>query len=339
MLRAALLTFRMHRFEVLVTAALAVLTTVSAAVVYTHVTAANPPDQCWIENWGGMFTGEAPTPDVQRTPGCQGLVEAFWPVASEASFVASPIGVLLPFVVGLLLGVPIVGRELELRTAALSWSLTGDRLRWLVARFLPVLGLALIGLIVAAFAVAEMARAAHPWNYLGPGRIPSLTELGSEGPTLVGRGVMALGIALLAGALIGRTLPAFAAAAIACFVLLFGGAPLVQGAIIDRVAVWQDGDEFGQPPALSTLRVGFRDGNGQFLTEEQGYQLIDDMCAAGGCDERGDPWTAAGLTYVALVAPTGSYPVFEAAETTASTAIGTVAMLLTFPVVSRRRPT
>lgn len=332
MLRSALLTFRMHRFEVLTTVGLALVATISAAVMYVLVTAANPSDTCWIEHWGVLFEGGT------RTPGCEDRVNAFWLTALGSNFVASPIGVLLPFVVGLLLGVPIVGRELELRTAALSWSLTGDRLRWLLARFLPMLGLTLVGLIVAGFAVAEMQRAAHPWNYMGPGRIPYLSELGSEGLTLVGRGVMALGIALLAGAIVGRTLPAFAASAICCFALLFGGAPVLQGAIVDRVAVWQDQDESGGPPALATLRQGFRDGDGRFVNEQQGYDMLEVMCATGGCEDS-DPWKELGLTPVALVAPINSYPLFEAAETAATTAIGALAMLLTFPVVSRRRPT
>ncbi len=38
---------------------------------------------------------------------------------------------------------------------------------------------------------------------------PSLTEVASQGPTLVARGLMALGIGVLAGAVIGRTMPAF----------------------------------------------------------------------------------------------------------------------------------
>lgn len=332
MFRSALLTFRMHRFEVLITAALTVLTTISAVVVYTHVTAANPPDECWISHWD--FSGGG------QDAACERLVNGFWPVASEAGFVASPIGVLLPFVVGLLLGVPIVGRELELRTAALSWSLTGDRVSWLLARFLPVLGLALVGLIVAALAVAEMARAAHPWNYMGPGRIPNLTELGSEGPTLVGRGIMALGIALLAGALIGRTLPAFAAAAIVCFALLFGGVPHLHGAIADRVAVWQEwNDDVGFPSSLASVEVGFRDREGNFVTAEDGFALIDQVCPPETCGDFQVAQEQAGLVQVALAAPIESYPVFEAAETAATTAIGTVAILLTFPLVSRRRPT
>lgn len=328
MLRSVLLTFRMHRFEVLITAALAVLTTISAAVVYTHVTAANPPDECWIQNWAHSEHG---------TPECQRLVQSFWPVASEAGFVASPIGVLLPFVVGLLLGVPIVGRELELRTAGLSWSLTGDRLRWLLARFLPVLGLALVALVVAAFAVAEMARAAHPWNFMGPGRIPDLTELGSEGPTLVGRGVMALGIGLLAGAVVGRTLPAFAVAAVACFALLFGGAPLLQGQIAESVAVYrtQQGED---QPAIGYFGQWFRDQDGTLLTHEQAERLVRQQCPECPPDEIG--WLPyERFTVVTRIAPIESYPVFEAAETAATTAIGTVAILLTFPVVSRRRPT
>jgi hypothetical protein len=338
--RSALLTFRMHRFEVLITTALALLTTISAAVVFTHVTAANPPDQCWIENWAGMFDGEPPTPDVERTPGCQGLVQAFWPVASEASFVASPIGVLLPFVVGLLLGVPIVGRELELRTASLSWSLTGDRLRWLLARFVPVLGLALVAFVVAALAIAEMARAAHPWNFMGPGRIPDLTELGSEGPTLVGRGIMALGIALLAGAVVGRTLPALAVAAVACFVLLFGGAPLLQAQIAERVGEWRTIDD--QRPTLVAGGTGFfgwgyRDESGTVLTPQQAERLMSEQCPE--CPPGDDTWLFENLTSVNRMAPIESYPVFEAAETAVTTGIGAVAMLLTFPVVSRRRPT
>jgi hypothetical protein len=332
MFRSALLTFRMHRFEVVTAVALALVATIGAAVMYVLVTAANPPDTCWSEHWGVLFEGGP------RTAGCEDRVNAFWLTAFGSNFVASPIGVLLPFVVGLLLGVPIVGRELELRTAALSWSLTGDRRRWLLARFLPMLSLALVGLVVAALAIGEMQRAAHPWNYQGPGRIPHLTELGSEGPTLVGRGIMALGIALLAGALSGRTLPAFAVSAIACFALLFGGAPLLQATITYQVAVWQEADEMGGPPSLATLRSGFRDRDGHFLTEQEGYDMLEEACNAGRCQES-DPWKELGLTSTSLVAPIDSYPVFEAAETAATTAIGTLAMLLTFPVVSRRRPT
>ncbi|MBA2571136.1 MAG: hypothetical protein H0V04_08160 [Chloroflexi bacterium] len=335
MLRSAMLTFRMHRFEVLLSAGLMALTAISAIVVQGHVIAANPPDECWAQNW--RFDDQGILTPASRE--CRRLVEAFWPVAYEASFVTSPIAVAIPFVVGLLLGIPIVGRELELRTATLAWSLTGSRVRWLLARLLPMLALALVGLVVVAWLVAEMARAAHPWNYLGPGRIPNLTELGSEGPTLVGRGIMALGIGLLAGAVAGRTLPALAGAAILCFALLFVGAPALQNVIVDRVAVWVEGSpELGGLPTLRSLRFGFRDSDGGFLSEEEVYgEDIDPRCV--GCTyEEYERWINENLVRVEFAAPIESYPVFEAAETALTSGIGLACMVATVPIVVRRRP-
>jgi hypothetical protein len=327
MLRSALLTFRMHRFEVLITTALVVLTAISAIVAYTHVTAANPPDECWIQNWGRMF-GTV----TERTAGCDALVQAFWPVASQA------------FVVGLLLGVPVVGREIEMRTATLAWSLSGDRVRWLLSRLLPVLALAGVGLVVAATLVAEMARAAHPWNYQGPGRIPSLTEIGSEGAPLVGRGLMAMGVAVLAGAVIGRTLPAFAASAILSFAFLFAGVPVVQGVVGSHLAVWLGsayGGEmsgFGESPHLYTgqYRQEFRLRDGLILEDQELWESGEELC---DCTEHEfEVWMQENVTQYELIVPLEAYGIFEAAETAVTSGIGTIALLLTFPVVARRRP-
>lgn len=332
MLRSAMLTFRMHRFEVLITSALVALTAISAVVAYTHVTAANPPDECWIQNWD--FEGSLPD-----TPECHALVQAFWPVAGEAGFVASPIGVLLPFVVGLLLGVPIVGREIEMRTAALAWSLSGDRRRWLLARLLPMLALGLIGLVVGAALIAEMARAAHPWNYQGPGRIPSLTELGSEGPTLVGRGVLALGIAVLAGALIGRTLPAFAISAVLAFAFLFVGAPGLQRVIGSQLAVWREVALEDDGPDLfieGVYRQEYRHRDGRTFQDEDVWGMAEDECRCSG--EAVERWMEENVTRYEVSVPVAAYGTFEVAETVVTSGIGTALLLLTFPVVSRRRP-
>ncbi len=335
MLRSALLTFRMHRFEVLITAAMVTLTAISAIVAYSHVSAANPTDECWMQNWD--FSGAVPD-----TPGCRASVEAFWPVASEAGFVASPIATLLPFVIGLLLGVPVVGREIEMRTATLAWSLSGDRHRWLLARLLPMLALAGVGLVVAAVLVAEMARAAHPWNYLGPGRIPNLTEIGSEGMTLVGRGVMALGVAVLAGAMIGRTLPAFALGAVLCFAFIFGGAPTHQAVLGAQLSVWRSapyGDEMSEAPHLyvGQFRQEYRTSDGRVLGDEELWEESgEELCGCTGHDF--ELWMQQNVTRHELVVPIEAYGAFEVTETALTSGIGTLALLLSFPVVARRRP-
>ena len=345
MLRSALLTFRMHRFEVLLVAVLLTLTAVSALVARSHVAAANPSNECWSQNWSGGSTLE-----------CQASVANFWGAADEASFVASPLAVSLPFIVGLLLGVPIVGRELELRTAGLAWSLTGRRWRWLLARFVPMLILGGGGLLIVALLVADMARVAHPWNYLGPGRIPDLTEIGSEGIPLAARGLMTLGIGLLLGAVAGRTLPAFAIGTIACFALLFLGVPFLQGRVGEGVAVWRD--QTDDRPALYVPGIsdaGYRAPDGTILSFAQAQALAagqpcppDETSPDPGMGKAvtGAPvadcsgqWLAAnGYAAVTRVAPIESYPTFENAEIFATSTIGLVCILLTFPIVSRRRP-
>lgn len=331
MFSSMLLTFRMHRFEVAFAAVLLVLTGVSALVAGSHVAAANATDECWKNHWSALFEGNAPF-----TVECEEQINKFWGAASEASFVASPLAVSLPFVVGLLLGVPIVGRELEMRTAGLAWSLTGRRWRWLASRFVPVLILGAGGLLVVSLLVADMARIAHPWNYLGPGRIPDLTEVGSEGLPLAARGLMTLGIGLLAGALLGRTLPAFAIGIVVCFMLLFVGKPFLQAQVGQSVAVWQPTP--GSPgipedtgpvlyvPGLS--ETAFRAADGTILS----YDQVMQQC--GACEEPSP------VTYqpIQLVAPIESYPIFENAEMIVTSTIGLACIALAFPVVTRRRP-
>ncbi len=328
MLRSALLTFRMHRFEVLLAALLLGLTALSAIVAETHLAAVSPPNGCWMQHW--------PAPD--QNSACEVQITNFFVAAEEASLVAGPLAVSLPFVVGLLLGVPIVGRELELRTAGLVWSLSGRRWRWLLARFAPVLLLGGGGLVVVALLVGDMARVAHPWNYWGPGRIPDLSEIGSEGMPLAARGLMALGIGLLAGAALGRTLPAFAIGAIACFVLLFAGAPLLQARVGESVAVWPDPAD--QRPMLYVPGMGmsdraYRAPDGTILTLAQASDLVVQQC--GNCED--GPWLMEhGYVPVSRKAPIESYPIFENAEIIASSTIGLACIALTFPIVSRRRP-
>ena len=131
MIRGALLGLRIARFELLLAIGLLALTGISAVIALGHVAAADPGAGCWSTYWTDRGT------DDRSRAACAGAIAAFWGAADEASFIASPVAVALPFVVGILLGVPIVGRELELRTAALAWSLSGDRRRWLLSRVVP----------------------------------------------------------------------------------------------------------------------------------------------------------------------------------------------------------
>jgi hypothetical protein len=107
----------------------------------------------------------------------------------------------VPFVSGLILGVPVVAREVEHRTALIAWPLSGSRLRWLVWRLVPVLVVALALFSVLAVAADQLAHAYLPNSDLG------FVQYGSRGLPLVMRSALMLVSGVAIGAVLGRVLP------------------------------------------------------------------------------------------------------------------------------------
>jgi len=150
-----------------------------------------------------------------RLPGvlaaCQDQVSA---ACFDAQFEASVLSgmasvgyaavVFLPVLAGLVVGIAIVGRELERGTATLAWSLGRSRRRWLLGR-VAAIGAAVL-VLAALMALAEAARkaAAHP----GEDLVHSFNEIDANGFVAAVRGLAAFGVGILAGALMGRVLPA-----------------------------------------------------------------------------------------------------------------------------------
>jgi hypothetical protein len=120
----------------------------------------------------------------------------------------------LPFATATLVGVPVVARELEARTAPIAWSLHPSRTRWLIGQLTPIL--VLVGLAAAALAIAAAAWE-HDWDVWG-GRGPDVTHIGHYGAGLLARMFGAFGVGVAVGALLGRQLPAF----LLGFVLMLG---------------------------------------------------------------------------------------------------------------------
>lgn len=126
-----------------------------------------------------------------------------------------------PFGMGLVLGVPLVSRELEHRTAGLAWSLSRSRTWWLAKR-VSFLALVLVALLAVLAVVSEvLAAAALPTLQLNS----DFTWYGRRGWLIVARGLASLGIGVVVGAMVGRLLPSMLAAASAS-VLVFVGLSL-----------------------------------------------------------------------------------------------------------------
>jgi ABC-type transport system involved in multi-copper enzyme maturation permease subunit len=203
-IREAWLVFKLHRFEVVAVAAASVLLALGAIVVAGMLSDASVPFRCFLL-----------VPEEEAIPAECATTERFGELNNGYAAYTMAAMAVLPFVGGVLLGVPLVGQEVERRTAQLAWSMSGSRRRWLLVRLVAagVLLAALLSLPAFATGLLEAARV--------PDIDPSVSfeDYGLRGPVVVARGVLALAVGVLAGAVVGRVLPALIVASVACIVV------------------------------------------------------------------------------------------------------------------------
>lgn len=132
-----------------------------------------------------------------------------------------PIVGIAPFLLGAVLGAPIVAQERERRTALLAWSWSPSRTRWLLASAIPLFALGLL-LSVDLAIVGDVVERAHA-PAIDASR--SLANYGDRGPVLVTRFAVAFMVSLFVGTLLRRTLPALVVAVATGTVIAAGLAP------------------------------------------------------------------------------------------------------------------
>jgi ABC-type transport system involved in multi-copper enzyme maturation permease subunit len=276
------------------------------------------------------FTGEA-------GGACQALADQFSDLAAFsrqvilASFAA-------PFGIGLMLGVPIVAHEIDHGTASLAWTQSRSRIRWLVRRVLFTL-LVVIGLLaLLGFASDLMAQAIMP----GSNMAADFAWYGRRGGLLVMRGLLALGIGLTLGAMLGRQLPALLVAIVAS-IAIFTGVSLGMDRWLEADAV---AAPFGQELSPGSLQLSQRlelpDGRVATWAEldpegNRNIAIENDGMVYASIDENGVASDPIGRM-VMFVVPGALYPTFVLRESVALGALALVVGGVGFFVVSRRRP-
>lgn len=320
--RSARITLKQHRFEVGAGALAAVLVGLRALWVNANLTEVKVPAGCfdaWINTAGDVAAD------------CDALFRAFSRINGEEAGPVFGAMAVLPWVAGLLGGVTLVGRELEARTAQTAWALAASRRRWFGRQLWPillVLGVTVAFAATAASILSTTRSASDSYIWL---------DLGVRGPLVVARALAALGLGLVVGAAMGRTLPAF----IVGTVLSIG---LVAGSVAAR-AGWvnlQPQVVFDQATVESP---GFRAG----LIFEQGWRLLDgtvltetEATALAPADGSVDPYQwlldqGYEVVQLGITAETARW--WEPLETAGSTLIGLVLLLGAVTIVDRRRPT
>jgi hypothetical protein len=251
---------------------------------------------------------------------------------------------LLPFLVGLLGGVPLVARELEARTAQTAWSLFPSRATWLLRQLAPVALVVGVSVAFAALAASPVAADRAAW---GGGFASS--DLGLHGPLVLIRAFAAFGIALFAGALLGRALPAFVLGGALCFTLLTASG-LARDAWRDGLAPVVMGE--GPPPggevviAPRSIATGYewRTPEGQQISVQQARRIAT---AAGvplpKADDHQDTaagvWLATHGYQFVIVGITDEMALgWGPYEAAIFGALGLISLPTAFWLVQRRRP-
>jgi hypothetical protein len=270
MFAAALVTLKLHRFELAAAVIAALAVAFWALVTESRLDALNAPQAC-VQDWLNSPNADAACAGVMHSWG-QILGEAEGLFEGEGVIPLSAMG-MLPFAMGLLGGVPIVAAELEGRTAQTAWSLSGSRVRWLIRQIAPV-GL----LLGASISVAALTAGAVVGDDIAWGT-PAWIHIGIHGPLVLIRTFSAFGLGLMVGALVGRTLPAFILGAALSFAILFG-VGIARDGWLDRlppIVIGGPSQTTGEPvmlPRAETTGWAWRTPDGQDISMEQGLARV-----------------------------------------------------------------
>jgi hypothetical protein len=311
------LAFRMQRLELLLFVAAAVLVTVASLLIAWGASEARASfDACFQAS--GTDAGCATSPSLNDFSMWGGF-------ASLGAF-------LTPFALGLFLGVPVVAREIEGRTAGIAWTLSRSRFRWLILRVLP-LGVFVIVLSAAVGIGSEFVTRTNPFADYAAN--PGFADYTSRGFMLPIRALVVLAVAVAVGAMVPRQLPALLLAG-AVTLALFVGLSFGMDAWMTSQARPMPIDEsrfglLGGGPRI--FDVAYRDdATGNVISMNDFYNRYGDVALPDG--EQDPP----GFTQVAIGIPGDQYVTWVLRESALVGAVGLVAGGLATLVVTGRRP-
>jgi hypothetical protein len=229
-----ILTLKQHRFEVLATVLVSVALVSTVFVEIYQLNSVYWPKGCSSGlgyGIGMMMASSDP---------CTQAVQSFDSIRNgPINAVVQAALILTPFFAGIMMGAPVVSRELEQNTAPLTWALIGSRRLWLGAVVATLLVVFVPSMIAIGFSADALYGATNP----GSNPWTSLAEYGLRGAPVVFWGLAAFFGTLLLGVVFGRSLPAIFLALIICLFARLGGEYVYQSMVLAPYAqplmTWQ----------------------------------------------------------------------------------------------------
>ncbi len=307
------LTWRLGRWEIAVVIGGSLLLAGVIALVAWQTSVTN----------AGLAACYADASGAPPSASCRSLFDSSRLVTSVGPILESA-GTVVPFIVGILLGAPLVSRELEKRTASIAWSLSLSRTRWLLLRAAPLLVAIAVVLLLVGQASEALIRATPPGELGFP-------VFAMHGPLIAARGIATFCIGVLVGLLVGRMLPAILVTGVVVIGLLLG-LTLGRDQVMRAEATWirSDAADFSGVLVYGTGYVD--DATGAIISSDEAYQASPDLLGPVG------PGTPPGMSQVYLVTPPDLYPFFVAGEGGALLVISVLASGAALWVLRSRRP-
>ena len=312
--RIVRLTFRMNRFEVGAVVVLGALLVLGAIVAGWALANVGLGPDCQPS----LQTGELP----ER---CIATYEAFNRIAGLASPI-STLMVLYPIIAGLLIGGPVLAREIERGTTSLAWSLSPSRLRWFLHRVVPLIVLVLAMTFIVGAAADHLTRALTPETDLAA----SFVGFRFRGILMATQAFVLASTAVAVGALFGRAVPTFLLSLILGMLTIVALGLVHREVLLDEAVVQRQDENtfYSNDDLYLDNRLELPDG--RLVTYEELYRIDPAVFES----EFGPQYPN-----VSLLIPGDRYRTVETREAAAEVVIGLAFLVGGAFVVTRRRPT
>lgn len=308
----ARLTLRLSRFELLAFGGFILVLSATTVLAAAWIDSLRPGAECF-----GIFE--------VYPPGCEAKLNTWYAAQSGVASLSVGLLIFLSFAAGVFLGVPIVAREVERGTSRLAWSLTPSRMRWFLARMVPILVVLAVLTFLGGVAVDRFVGASTP----GVDLSNAFTAFGFRGLLIASRAVFIFAVAVLVGSIVARALPAVILTAVVASVGLAGGERVHQMILAsEAIAIPVDQSDNGS-------------GRSGDLYIDQKFVLPDGSLVDYGYFGGADPYDENGnpkYPIVSMVVPGERYRFVETREAAVLAGGSLLALLLAGFIVSRRRP-
>ena len=315
------LSLRLSRFELMAFGGIILGLVVATVIAAAWVDSLRPAPACFASRSDFGVGG----PVLSSGAACEAAFQAWYSASSGFTGLGAGLLTFLSFAAAVFLGVPIVAREVERGTSRLAWSMAPSRMRWFLARMVPILIALAVITFLAGVAIDRYAAAASQ----DPDLTKSFTLFGFRGLLIASRAIFIFAVAVAVGAIFAQALPAVIITAVVATVGLAGG-ERVHEMILRNEAIAVPINPDGSGPAT----VGAMYFDQRFVLPDGSVVGYEYFGNTSPYDDNGNPK----YPMVSIVVPGERYRSVETREAVVLAGGSLAALILAGFVVSRRRP-